>query len=225
MRLFSAVIFWLLVLPIYSQADTLMVGLEGGTIIRASEEVRYRIPAVGKPYIQVDGEQKFPTDQVVYFQNEGGYFIKLKHAGQGRDRFLRRELEGKRISVYSKERNSPGYYVGGIYYADPTRQTWNYYQKDGSEVKSLNFANLKLDLADNPGSMQKLEEVKKIRFWHGMAILVGAGLLIAEFSQAPDPGDDFPILGTAGFAVIAATLFSSGGKKRRMWEAVQVYNK
>lgn len=218
------------------------VGLNNGEKVYA-RRVQLKSPLLKSNYFLLDDSIRFSVSAVKYYQNDNGFFLKIADP-YGRDDFAERVVSG-RISKYFISRTSynnyygPGYggyggyggwgYGGLGWGGGPSRRNIYFFTKDDGDLQSYNYNNLREALADNPGSLEVLDQYRKSRYIENGVSLVGAGLLIYGLTQS------FNMTGTnnnsglsptvyAGAAVISIPLITGLFKKDKLTQAIELYN-
>ncbi|TKC05885.1 hypothetical protein [Pedobacter frigoris] len=113
--------------------------------------------------------RRIPQEQVKFFNNENGFFANTRRQtiiGEGS--FSERIVQGK-INLFQEIARDAflydrGYGYGRHRYGPPVRQSVDprmYYNKGYTDLKKVNYNNLKHDMADNPVSMNLLEGYRK----------------------------------------------------------------
>lgn len=216
------------------------LGLHTGEIIKA-KQLDYKTPAFGKKHFRLDGDkERYDFSQVKFYRNHTGYHLKGDPVGSG-PAFYKREFHGTRINTYSIERTTytagaPGMYgapMGGTF----NTYTLDYYTKDDGEMKKMKLANLKLDLKDNSASMVYLEKVSGINKVNGILYGAGAAMIIggiiatansAKKDESLPPGDSSISISPfvfIGAVVVNIPWFTKGTKRKKMQEALMLYDK
>ena len=147
-----------------------------------AKNIEFETPAFSENYLAVDA-LKIKPDHVKYFKCETGFYANIKSLNaNGQSSFVQRIRKGK-INLYKDDFwvSSPmfvganGTYSGGV----STRVSIQYYEKENETIKRAKYKNLKLDLADNPRSMDLLNQFKKSRNTQVVLYLTGGALLVA----------------------------------------------
>lgn len=221
-----------------SFAQRFEVGFANGEVQKA-DQVRVIKKAFKKSYLLVDDQEEIALERVTYYTNEEGYFMKASPDGLT-PQFYLRELNGDHIKTYSLTSTyftPPAYGPNGMPMGGGTMgsNTVDYYQKDNSPLKKMNMANLKVDLMDYEPSNLKLKEVKTINTLNAFLYTAGAAMLIAGIVKTAD--DDGSDAGTpvqtdvsisplvfVGAITLNIPWFTKGAKRRKMYEALTLYN-
>ncbi|UOQ79206.1 hypothetical protein MUN84_15885 [Hymenobacter sp. 5516J-16] len=76
------------------------VGLKSGQVVRGYD-VELKQPLLGRTFVLVDGQQRFELNDVRYYEDETGFYVRTTLPGRSkRESTLRRDRVG-RISLYS----------------------------------------------------------------------------------------------------------------------------
>lgn len=137
--------------------------------------------------LRVDS-RRIPVDQVKFFNNEDGFFANTKKLTFTRtSQFSERIIEGK-INLYQERPYDPfsydrsyrhGYgYRPGRY---PAVDMSMYYNKGYTDLKKVNYNNLKYDMADNPESMKFLNKYRKSASRSKIMYVTAGASIIAGF--------------------------------------------
>jgi len=225
-----------LILTSFAQAQEYYVKLKGGTEIQA-KSVEHKTPAFSSEYILVDKEKKYNIDSVAAYSNKYGEFIKART--KYKRGFYKKELQG-RINTYSSEVTTynPGM-MGPNGAMTPSTFSSNkieYYTKQGSSFKDINYSNLLIDLSDNLESIRKLQEVRKINRINTFLYLGAAATFIGGIIHTSGKAKDneslppsqrdvslSPLL-FAGPVIAVIPLMTKSTKQRKLNEAIKIYN-
>ncbi|OON67413.1 hypothetical protein B0919_18285 [Hymenobacter sp. CRA2] len=224
------------------------IGLQSGAVY-AADDVELREPALGRAYLLLNGQQRFELDQIKFFDDETGHYIRTTLPGSRRMATLRREKTG-RISTYSitSQQYSPnsygpyspygygfgrfgypsygGYPYGG--YGSPyggyrTVKT-EYFSKDGGPIQDMSYRNLSVALSDNPGSAELLRDVTRLRRMSTAGYVVGGGMLAAGLLSTFSANQRVSPLLFISVPVLLVPTFLSGSQAKKLKQAVQLYN-
>lgn len=197
--------------------------------------------------------RRVPTEQVKFFNNEEGFFANTRKLHFVRtDAFSERIIEG-RINVFQEMTYDPFLYDRGPRYRDNRQSRVDlrmYYNKGFSDLKKVNYYNLKNDMSDHPESMDLLKSYRKSMntskiMYAAAAVSVIAGMVSflstdnkTDSSFSGHFGDgtssmntslsgytpSFIMLGVGlGFAVGGFAIQTSGS--RHLERAVDAYNR
>jgi len=204
------------------------VGLKSGKVLYP-ESIALRERGFGGSYLIVDGRDQVLLSDILFFQNQDGYFIYEPIEGANRSSLMRREFQG-RITLYSITRvvynsNFDPYRGNNFRNNGNLRERTEYYfRKDNGVVQRYNFRNLKMALSDNPESYAILQEVGRKRFL--MYTLYTAGGVIAVYSMLQTLTDGrFPLSTWVGVGLLTAPTFLATGVDAKMEQALLLYNK
>ncbi len=209
------------------------IGLTNGKVLYPNQ-LKHNSGGLSKKHFLVDGE-KYLYNQVKYYRDEEKYYLKANPTGYGDDFYLR-ELDGEKVKTYSVVKT---YYSGGGpgQVGTFSSSKIDYYQKRGGRLRSVTYSDLAYDLKDNPLSMQKLNEVKKIRninaFIYTASAAMFIGGLVATANSAkrneslPPSERDVSFSPFVFIGVITANIpwFTGGAKQKKLNEALELYNK
>ncbi|UYZ57538.1 hypothetical protein [Hymenobacter latericus] len=225
------------------------IGLKSGQVY-AADDVELRQPVIGRSYLLLNGQQRFDLDQIKFYQDETGHYIRTTLPGSRREATLRREKQG-RISTYSITSQSwspggfggpwgygpygygmgrygfgspwgmAGYPYGGGYRTVKTE----YFSKDGGPIQDMNFRNLSVALSDNPGSAELLRDAARLKRVSTAGYIVGGGMLVAGMLNTFSGNAQriSPLL-FISVPVLLVPTFVSGSQANKLKQAVQMYN-
>lgn len=203
-----------------------LVGLHTGEEIKHNN-LRLKSPLFSRQYLLADQEIKYQLDNVRYYQNHDGYFLKWTKRS-GNYEFMQREMEGA-IEMYSVMRTNTSYDPNmGMH--STTSSKLNFYRKQNGDIKKVNGRNLSLDLAECP---ECLVEVKKgktnstistVLFTAGMAIFVGTAA--SMLSKSPEPGEStgIPPGAIIGPVVCLSSMFFKAPIRKHYRNSIALYN-
>lgn len=223
------------------------IGLTNGAVY-AADEVEMRQPAIGRSYLLLNGQQRFELDQIKFFDDETGHYIRTNLPGSRRMATMRREKSG-RISTYSitSQQYTPGGFggpfgygyggmgygrfgypygggFGGYPYGGYRTVKTEYFSKDGGPVQDMSYRNLSVALSDNPGSAEVLRDVSRLRRFSTAGYVVGGGLLAAGMISTLNGNNRGLPLVLVSVPVLLIPTFLSGSQARKLQQAVQLYN-
>lgn len=223
------------------------IGLTNGAVY-AADDVEMRQPAIGRSYLLLNGQQRFELDQIKFFDDETGHYIRTNLPGSHRMATMRREKTG-RISTYSitSQQYMPGAYgspfgygygggygrfgypyggmgMGGYPYNGYRTVKTEYFSKDGGPVQDMSYRNLSVALSDNPGSAEVLRDVSRLRRFSTAGYVVGGGLLAAGMLSTLNGNSRGLPLVLVSVPVLLIPTFLSGSQARKLQQAVQLYN-
>lgn len=221
------------------------VGLKNGTLYNVYD-VEVKQPLFGRNFLLLDGQRRVDLNEVGFYENENGHFVRTTLPGSAREATLRREKTG-RISLYATYNTSysPGYggfggglggfgyggfgggyggyggYPGGGYRTTKTE----YFSKDNGPVQSLNSRNLALATADNAGAQQLLAQARQYQTFTTGAYVVGGGLLVAGLLQSFQANrSGISPLFYAAIPVLIVPLVLQGKQASAQRQAIALYN-
>lgn len=203
-------------------------------------EIKFRPDFSGYYQFKVDS-RNYPKGQVKFFNSRDGFFANTRKLGiLNSDEFAERIIEGK-INVFQERsftRAYHGYHMGdrgSMQKANPIAVNM-YYNKGYTDLKRLNYVNLKRDMADNPKAMDMLRAYKRKKnttfmlYVAGAAtFLTGAMLMMSEdkdpFSMSMANFTTGAVLAGAGLGIGAGGYLNSLSANRRLEVAVDNYNR
>ncbi|MGV3538653.1 MAG: hypothetical protein ACO1OQ_02520 [Rufibacter sp.] len=206
------------------------VELHNGERIYANR-LQYKSPLFKQNYFLLDDSLKFAPETVKFFQSQDGFFARLT-SGRRHSDFAQREQAG-RISTYFVYRTdynySPGVGIGGYGYGYgggyTTQRRVYYFSKDNGPLEPLSYKTLRTALADNPGSLESLQQYKRSQNIQTGMYIAGAGLMFAGFQQQTKSaqGSYSPLL-FVGLGVALLPQILKFVRKDRLSEAIDIYN-
>ena len=221
------------------------VGLKNGALYNVYD-VEVKQPLFGRNFLLLDGQRKVDLNEVGFYENENGHFVRTTLPGSSREATLRREKTG-RISLYATYNTnySPGYggmggfgmggfggygmggyggyggYPGGGYRTTKTE----YFSKDNGPVQNLSSRNLALATADNAGAQQLLAQARQYQTFTTGAYVVGGGLLVAGLLQSFQANrSGISPLFYAAIPVLIVPLVLQGKQAAAQRQAIALYN-
>jgi hypothetical protein len=214
-----------------------------------ADHIYYESSPYGSPRFIVDSKQ-IHAEQVKFFNSNQGFFANVRDLTlRGTTSFSERIRKGK-INLFERENVDFDrfYYTPYGTYATggPAVSRSNFYNIGYGDLKRTNYANLKVDLADNPRSMMFLRQLNQTRqistlllgaggatFLAGLVTLVKKGSGAGESDGFPSPGWSSnikePNFGPS-FALLGITLLGSVGylvslkKTKQLKRAIDAYN-
>lgn len=153
--------------------------LNSDSVIHA-DRIRLRSDFAGSWVLRADS-RRVPLEQVKFFNNEDGFFANTRKTNIfSVNSFSERIVKGK-INLYQEVAYDPVPYEFDHYrFRDRGPRaisTRLFYNKGYSDVKKVSYASLKMDLADNPKSLDFLEGYRKSK-QGGTIMYVAAGAAI-----------------------------------------------
>jgi hypothetical protein len=219
------------------------VGLKSGQVIKGYD-VEIKQPVFGRSFLLVDGQQRFDLDQVRYYEDESGFYVRTTLPGRSnRESTLRRDRVG-RISLYSitstQYMNSPygmggygmgrygygGYPYGGGYGGYRTVKT-DYFSKDNGPIENLTIRNLQLATADNPTSVKLLQDARRYQTYTTLSYIAAGGLMLAGTFSSFSGNNGFAVspLVYAAIPLAIVPLVIGGKQQNNIKQAILLYNR
>ncbi|MCA8832629.1 hypothetical protein [Hymenobacter pini] len=221
------------------------VGLKSGQVLRGYD-VELKQPVFGRTFLLVDGQQRLDLNDVRYYEDESGFYVRTTLPGRSkRETTLRRDRVG-RISLYSittqQYMSNPGgfspygygryggfgYPYGGYggYGGYRTVRT-EYFSKDNGPIEDLSIRNLQLATQDNPGSQQLLADARRFQRITTLSY-VGAGALFLAGTLSSFSGSNGFSVSPLMYAAIPLAIvpLAIGGKSQNsVKQAILLYNR
>ncbi|WP_088843397.1 hypothetical protein [Hymenobacter gelipurpurascens] len=219
------------------------VGLKTGQVIKGYD-VEIKQPVFGRSFLLVDGQQRLDLDQVRYYEDETGFYVRTTLPGRSkRESTLRRDRVG-RISLYSitstQYMSNPygmggygmgrygygGYPYGGGYGGYRTVKT-EYFSKDNGPIESLSIRTLQLATADNPGSVKLLQDARKFQTITTLSYVAAGGLLLAGTLSSFGGSTGFNVspLMYAAIPLAIVPLVIGSKQQNNIKQAILLYNR
>ena len=219
------------------------VGLRNGSLYNVYD-VEVKSPLFGRSYLLLDGQRRVDLNDVGFYENETGHYVRTTLPGSAREATLRREKTG-RISLYATYNTnySPGYYgapgfgygglggfgyggFGGYPYGSGYRTTkTEYFSKDNGPIQNLNTRNLQLATTDNPSVQELLAQSRRSQTAITGAYVVGGGLLLYGLYQSFRPGSTgVSYLTYAAIPVLIIPIVLQGKQSSAQRQAIALYN-
>jgi len=217
------------------------VYLRSDSVIHA-ERVRLRPDFSGSWVLRADS-RRVPLTQVKFFNNEDGFFANLRNTTLlGTNSFSERIIKGK-INLYQEVDYNPVPFELDHYRfrdrAPRAISTRMFYNKGYSALKKVSYAHLKMDMADQPKSLDFLEGYRKSKqvgtvFYVAAGAAIVAGLVnfaIAGNNQNSSIGSfERSYLGSllligAGAGLSLGGYLKHAEANREMEKAIDAYNR
>ena len=221
------------------------VGLKSGAIYNVYD-VQVKQPLFGRNFLLLDGQRRVDLNEVGFYENENGHFVRTTLPGSSREATLRREKTG-RISLYATYNTSysPGYggmgmggfgmggfggygmggYGGYPGYGGYRTTKTEYFSKDNGPIQNLSSRNLALATADNAGAQQLLAQARQYQTFTTGAYVVGGGLLVAGLLQSLQASSTgISPLFYAAIPVLIVPLVLQGKQASAQRQAIALYN-
>ncbi|TGD83108.1 hypothetical protein [Hymenobacter wooponensis] len=221
------------------------VGLKTGQVVRGYD-VEIKQPVFGRSFLLIDGQQRFELDQVRYYEDETGFYVRTTLPGRSsRESTLRRDRVG-RISLYSitstQYMNNPygglggygfgrygygGYPYGGYPYGGYRTVKTDYFSKDNGPIENLTLKNLQLATADNPGSVKLLQDARRYQTYTTLSYIAAGGLMLAGTFSSFSGSNGFAVspLVYAAIPLAIVPLVIGGKQQNNIKQAILLYNR
>ncbi|MBW3129887.1 hypothetical protein [Hymenobacter profundi] len=221
------------------------VGLKSGQVYRAYD-VEIKQPVFGRNFLLLDGQQRIDFDQVRYYEDETGFYVRTTLPKSRREATLRRDRVG-RLSLYSITRTqyaggspfgySPFGYggfgmpygggFGGYPYGGYRTVKTTYFSKENGPVQDLNIRNLGVAVSDNAGASALLAQARRYQTITTLSYVAAGGLLVAGLVSSfnPNPGQSAvsPLV-YAGIPLLIVPLVLQGKQQNSIRQAITIYN-
>ncbi|MBE9597887.1 hypothetical protein [Pedobacter sp. MC2016-24] len=207
-----------------------------------ANDIKFRPDFAGNLRVKVDS-RNVPIAQVKFLNTKDGFFANTRKMGVMRtEAFAERIIAGK-INVFLEKSLS---YVPFIYnphnayelpYAAMPVTAINsnmYYNKGYSDLKKLNYTNLKRDLRDDPRSMDMLRAYRRSVNTTTLCYIAGAASLLTGLFVATSEGKNafsdknFIIgssLGVLGLGLVTGGYFKTFSAKKKLENTIDIYNR
>ncbi|MDF7810072.1 hypothetical protein [Hymenobacter sp. YC55] len=223
------------------------VGLKDGKVYQAYD-VLVKQPLIGRSFLLLDGQQRLELDQVRYYEDETGFYVRTTLPGRSsRETTLRRDRVG-RLSLYSITSTqyagngfgspygygryggfggfgSPYGYGGPVYRTTKTE----YFSKDNGPIEDLSLRNLMLATADNQTCTNLLLQARQYQRYTTLSYIAGGGLMVAGLISTlnSDKGNGSVIspLVYGGIPFLIVPLVLGGKSQNNMRQAISIYNR
>ncbi|RSK35948.1 hypothetical protein [Hymenobacter metallilatus] len=221
------------------------VGLKSGQVLRGYD-VEVKQPVFGRTFLLVDGQQRLDLNDVRYYEDETGFYVRTTLPGRSkRETTLRRDRVG-RISLYSitsqQYVSNPGGFgpygygrYGGFGYpyggyggfgGYRTVRT-EYFSKDNGPIEDLSVRNLQLATVDNPGSQKLLADARRYQRITTLSYIGAGGLLLAGTLSSFGSSNGFSVspLMYAAIPLAIVPLVIGGKSQNSVKQAILLYNR
>ncbi|MEQ8469846.1 MAG: hypothetical protein RIC35_01595 [Marinoscillum sp.] len=224
--------FLLFLLPLLASAQNVPINihLKSGETISTQYAYLNSNGGFSQPYVRIDNKkgEKITIDRVTHVEgfdqySKYKYFQPIKL--QGRNIWGERTYNSDRINIFYTN------IISGTWTAS-YKSKYFQYEKDGQPLKKLTYANLKIDLADNPESIESLKKgnalkITQILLYGLGATLIGVGIA-NDFSndELSDPNDTsikIPPAVIAGAITLYIPWFINGPKQNHFVNALKAY--
>lgn len=210
------------------------VGLKSGQVLRGYD-VQVRSPVFGRTFLLVDGQQKLDFNEVRYYEDETGFYVRTTLPGRSkRESTLRRDRVG-RISLYSittQQYSNNGFGPGGYSpygyggFGGYRTVRNEYFSKDNGPIEDLSIRNLQLATTDNAGSQQLLADARRYQTLTTLSYVGAGGLLLAGVLSSFGGSNGLSVSPLVYMAIpLAIVPLAIGGKSQNnVKQAVLLYN-
>jgi hypothetical protein len=221
-----------------SSGTPYFVELHNGQRVYA-RRLQFKSPIFKQNYFLLDDTLRYNPEMVKYYQSQDGFFARVE-AGRRFSDFAQRDQAGKVSTyfVYRTDYNSygpgvgigmGGYGMGGYGYGGyPTQRKVYYFSKENGPLQPLTYKNLRPALADNPGSLESLQDYKRGQNIQTGIYIAGAGVLVAglqqQFRGSSSSGSNFSTLTLVGAGIMLIPQIIKLVKKDKLSEAIDLYN-
>ena len=219
------------------------VGLKNGQVYKGFDVIMKQ-PLFGRSFLLVDGQQRFDLDQVRYYEDETGFYVRTTLPGRAnREATLRRDKIG-RISLYSitntqyagNNFGGPFGYgryggFGGPYgFGGPVYRTTKteYFSKDNGPIENLNLRNLSIATADNQLATNLLLQARQYQTYTTLSYVAAGGLLVAGLVTSLNSNDNRPAISPLVYAslpLLIVPLVLGGKSQNNVRQAISIYNR
>jgi len=224
-----------------TRAARYQVGLKTGMVYNVYD-VEVKNPLFGRSYLLLDGQRRVEFDEVGFYDDETGHYVRTTLPGASRESTLRRDKTG-RISLYSitSTQYSPtpypgrygsigygGFGYGGYPYGGGYRTVkTEYFSKDNGPIQNLTLRNLALATTDNAGAQQLLADARRYQKASLASYAVGGGLLVYGLIQTLRPTDTGTSISPFVFAsipVLIVPIIFQSKQANNQRQAIALYN-
>lgn len=222
------------------------VGLKTGQVYKGFD-VLVKQPLLGRPYLLMDGQQRFELDQVRYYEDETGFYVRTTLPGRSsRESTLRRDKVG-RISLYSitstqyagNGMGGLGGYGYGRYggyggypygFGGPMYRTTKteYFSKDNGPIENLSVRTLAVATADNQAATSLLLQARQYQTYTTLSYVAAGGILVAGLVQSLRPNSNGPAISPLVYAslpLMIVPLVLGGKTQNNVRQAISLYNR
>ncbi|MBT9393353.1 hypothetical protein KLP40_09280 [Hymenobacter sp. NST-14] len=218
------------------------VGLKSGQVLKGYD-VEIKQPLLGRTFLLVDGQQRLDLNDVRYYEDETGFYVRTTLPGRSkRESTLRRDRVG-RISLYSitsqQYTNNPygmGPYGYGRYgnfgpyggFGGYRTVRNEYFSKDNGPIEDLSVRNLQLATRDNPGAQQLLSDARRYQTYTTLSYIGAGGLMLAgvlsSFNGSSNGFNVSPLV-YAAIPLAIVPLVIGGKSQNNVKQAILLYNR
>lgn len=221
--------------------------LNSDSVIHA-DRIRLRTDFGGSLVLRADS-RRVPLEQVKFFNNEDGFFANTRKTNLfAGNSFSERIVKGK-INLYQEVAYDPVPFELDYYrFRDGVPRaisTSMFYNKGFSDVKKVSYASLKMDMADNPKSLDFLESYRKKKQMGAMMYVAAGVAILGSFidffsgdkmkidhnfpskgisSSGKSHTATFLLMGVSGGLVLGGYL-TQASANREIEKAIDAYNR
>ena len=216
---------------VLAQNGPINVHLKTGDILSTQYALLTNNSFLSRPFVRIHDKkgEKITIDRVIHVEgtDQNGQYKFFKPIQlMGSEIWGERTFHSERVDIYYTDVVS---FTGASYYKSKYFQ----YSKDSRPLKKLNYSNLKIDLADNAGSMQHVERGNKLRITQLLLYGLGAGLVVAgaadilnddELDGTGDTSFSVPPTLIVGAIALNIPWFINPAKDKHFVNALEEYN-
>lgn len=202
-------------------------------------DVETRNPLFGHSYLLLDGQRKVELNEVGFYEDETGHYVRTTLPGASRESTLRREKTG-RISLYSTTSTTYSNYTpgmggigyggfgmsgyGGYPYGGYRTIKTEYFSKDNGPIQDLSLRNLAVATIDNAGAQQLLADARRYQTYTTASYVAGGGLLIAGLLQSVRSSSGVSPLVYLALPVLIVPIVLQSKQAENQKQAITLYN-
>ncbi len=172
-----------------SASDSSFIQLNSDKILNGNVELKS--PFLRSRYLLFNESTKYDISAVKAFQNEEGYFVKVKYGFFKQEKLAKRVQRGK-IDLYSVYVHSgsgvPIFTTGHLSLGVSIPAKVDYFSKNGQDVQKASYGNLKKALFDNPESMKYLNAHRTLQFVAIGMVVAGLTTIIVSVANVEKGG-------------------------------------
>ena len=198
--------------------------------------VLYKNPTFGKEHLLLNDTAKIDIAKVKTFQTQDGYYGTVDPGFSFSPKVVRRMKTGK-IDFYSATnttympgqshtvRTAGGSYTTTSSFGSTMTNVYEYYSKDGSDIKKCSYGNLREALADNPASMKLLNEHRTLIYTQVGLVAAGLGTIAATLATMKKGRDTAPPGIFIGAAIAVTSWIPHLMRQGKIEDAIETYNR